>query len=211
MSAYVAAERLFDLISDSQDVRGHQSSSPEMNRNSRSSSPKVVGETNVLASLIPDSNDKLNQAEGEANQIEGEAEARRLRLRWEKDSGRMKVVNSVALPIVELVKRTTIKLGGWKGPVDFAVVRMDDFDVVLGMEFLFEHQVISMPSAKCIVIIGSFPTVVQADIRQPNGFKMISTMQLDKSLTQEEPPSGTIPRDVGKTRGDSPRRHFVCP
>ncbi|KAA0051567.1 Endo-1,4-beta-xylanase A [Cucumis melo var. makuwa] len=46
-----------------------------------------------------------------------EAEARRLRLRWKKDSGRMKAVNSVALPIVGLVKRTRIKLGGWKGPV----------------------------------------------------------------------------------------------
>ncbi|KAA0042046.1 Endo-1,4-beta-xylanase A [Cucumis melo var. makuwa] len=62
-----------------------------------------------------------------------EAEARCLRLRWEKDSERMKAVNFVALPIVELVKRTTIKLGGWKGPVDFVVVKMDDFDVVLKM------------------------------------------------------------------------------
>ncbi|TYK09782.1 uncharacterized protein E5676_scaffold127G00720 [Cucumis melo var. makuwa] len=41
-SAYTAAERLFDLTSDSQDVRRHQSSSPGRNRNSRSSSPKVV-------------------------------------------------------------------------------------------------------------------------------------------------------------------------
>ncbi|KAA0043310.1 Asp_protease_2 domain-containing protein [Cucumis melo var. makuwa] len=111
-----------------------------------------------------------------------EAEARRLRLHWEMDSERMKAVNSVALPIIGLVKRTVIKLGGWKGPIDFVVVKMDDFDVVLGMEFLLEHQVIPMPSAKCLVIIGSFPTVMQVDIRQPNGFKMISTMQLNKSL-----------------------------
>ncbi|KAA0051479.1 uncharacterized protein E6C27_scaffold55G002480 [Cucumis melo var. makuwa] len=94
-----------------------------------------------------------------------EAEARRLRLCWEKDSGKMKAVNSIALHIVRLVKRTTIKLEGWRGPVDFVVVKMDDFDVVLGMEFLLEHQVISMPSAKCLAITGSFPTVVQADIR----------------------------------------------
>ncbi|KAA0050283.1 Asp_protease_2 domain-containing protein [Cucumis melo var. makuwa] len=102
------------------------------------------------ASLILDSDDKSNQAE--------EAEARRLSLRWKKDSGRMKVVNSVALPIVGLVKRTMIKLGEWKGPVDFVVVKMDDFDVVLGMEFLLEHQVIPMPSTKSLV--GFFPTVV---------------------------------------------------
>ena len=105
-----------------------------------------------------------------------EAEVRRLRLHWKKDSGRIKAVNSVVLPIVGLVKRIVIKLGGWKGPVDFVVVKMDDFDVVLRMEFLFEHQVIPMPSTKCLVITGCFLTVVQADIRQPNGFKMISTM-----------------------------------
>ncbi|KAA0051469.1 Asp_protease_2 domain-containing protein [Cucumis melo var. makuwa] len=217
MSAYAAAERLFDLISDSQD-----------------------------ASLTPDSDDKLGQAEGEVDQIEGgenprigalkylsslqkragersvpaergllyvdtlinqkqtkstmvdsdathnfitETKARCLRLRWEKDSEKIKVVNSVALPIVGLVKRTIMKLGGWEGLVDFVVVKMDDFNVVLGMEFLLEHQVIPMPSARCIVITGYFPTVVQADIRQPNGFKMISAMQLDKSPIQEKPTS----------------------
>ncbi|TYK11799.1 uncharacterized protein E5676_scaffold152G00090 [Cucumis melo var. makuwa] len=120
------------------------------------------------------------------------AEARRLRLRWEKDSGRMKVVNLVVLPIVGLVKQTMIKLEGWKVPVDFVVVKMDDFDVVLGMEFLLE-QVIPMPSARCLVITGSFPTIVQVDIRQPNGFKMISAMQLDKNHAQEEPPFVEIP------------------
>ncbi|KAA0050739.1 uncharacterized protein E5676_scaffold726G00110 [Cucumis melo var. makuwa] len=121
-----------------------------------------------------------------------EAEARRLRLRWDKDSERMKVVNFGSLPIVGLVKQTVIKLGGWKGPVDFVVVNIDDFDVVLGMEFLLEHQVIPMLSAKCLVITGSFSTVVQANIRQPNGFKMISVMQLDNSRVQEEPPSVEI-------------------
>ena len=40
-------------------------------------------------------------------------------------------MNSVALPIVGLVKQTATRLGGWKGPVDFVVVKMEDFDVVL--------------------------------------------------------------------------------
>ncbi|KAA0035082.1 uncharacterized protein E5676_scaffold1369G00110 [Cucumis melo var. makuwa] len=139
-----------------------------------------------------------------------EAEARRLRLYWEKDSGRIKAVNSVALPIIGLVKRTTIKLGGWKGPVDFVVVKMDDFDVVLGMEFLFEHQVIPMPSAKCLAITGYFPTVVQADIRQPNGFKMISTMQLDKSPAQEEPPSAAILLGALEKPGETVPKDTMC-
>ncbi|TYK20741.1 reverse transcriptase [Cucumis melo var. makuwa] len=52
----------------------------------------------------------------------------------------MKAVNSAALPIIRLVIRTMIRLGGWSGLVDFVVVKMDDFDVVLGIEFLLEHQ-----------------------------------------------------------------------
>ncbi|KAA0059255.1 uncharacterized protein E5676_scaffold84663G00040 [Cucumis melo var. makuwa] len=135
-----------------------------------------------------------------------EAEARCLRLRWEKDEGR----EFRCLPIVRLVKRTTIKLGGWKGPVDFVVVKMDDFDVVLGMDFLLEHQVIPMPSTKCLAITGSFLTVVQVDIRQPNGFKMISSMQLDESRAQEEPPSVEIPLGVLEKKEETVPKDALC-
>ncbi|KAA0060490.1 uncharacterized protein E6C27_scaffold22G003260 [Cucumis melo var. makuwa] len=316
-SAYAAAERLFDLTSDSQDARRNQSSSPRRNRDSRPSSPKAVGGDKrsgkdrkpyqsttentwrrpndrsptkrplscficqgphlarecpnkvdfhaFQASLIADSDDKSNQVEDEAGLIDGgektraikymsslqkksgeshvpskggllyvdtwinqkqtkstmidsgathnfitEAEARRLRLRWEKDSGKMKVVNSIALPIVGLVKRTTIKLGGWRGPVDFVVVKMDDFDVVLGMEFLLEHQVIPMPSAKCLAITGSFPTVVRADIRQPNGFRMTSAMQLDESRARGEPPSVEILLGALEKPGETVPKDTLC-
>ncbi|KAA0025483.1 uncharacterized protein E5676_scaffold1112G00490 [Cucumis melo var. makuwa] len=318
-SAYAAAERLFDLTSDSQDVRRHPSSSPRRNRNSHPSSPKAVEgnecpsknrrshQSNTentwrrpnnrsppkrplncficwkphlgrecpnkvdfhafQASLIANSDDKSNQAEDEMGQIDGsektrigaikymsslhkksgerhvptkggllyvdtwiiqkqskstmvdsgtthnfitEAEARRLRLRWEKDSERMKAVNSVALPIVGLVKQTMIKLGGWKGPVDFVVVKMNDFDLVLGMEFLLEHQVIPMPSAKCLAITGSFPTVVKEDIRQPNGIKMISAMQLRESPTQKEPPSAAIPLGALEKPGETVPKDTLC-
>ncbi|TYK27683.1 uncharacterized protein E5676_scaffold225G00120 [Cucumis melo var. makuwa] len=297
-SAYAAAERLFDLIGDSQDVKRHQSSSLGRNRNSRPSSPKAVGGDKrsgkdrrpyhcficqgphlprecpnkvdfhaFQASLIADSDDKSNHVEDEAGLIDGgektrieaikymsslqkksgerhvptkggllyvdtwinqkqtkgtmvdsgathnfitEANARRLRLRWERNSEKMKAVNSIALPIVGLVKRTMIKLGGWKGPVDFVVVKMDDFDVVLGMEFLLEHQVILMPSAKCLAITGSFSTVVQANIRQPNGFKMISAMQLDESRTQEEPPSVEILLGALEKLGETVPNDTLC-
>ncbi|KAA0050695.1 uncharacterized protein E5676_scaffold1737G00110 [Cucumis melo var. makuwa] len=295
-STYAAAERLFDLTSDSQEVRRHQSSSPGRNRNSRPSSPKAGGgdecpdkdrrshQSNTentwrrpnnrsppkrplscficekshlareclnkvnfhafQASLIADSDDKSNQAEDEdeVGQIDGgektrigaikylsslqkksgernvlvemgllyvdtwinqkqtkstmidsgathnfiiEAEARRLRLRSEKDSRRMKALNSVALPIVGLVKRTTIKLGGWKGPVDFVVVKMDDFDVVLGMEFLLEHKVIPTPSAKCLAITGSFPTLAQIHVDAKNDRPWNRIVVRGKSVCEE--------------------------
>ncbi|KAA0039097.1 uncharacterized protein E5676_scaffold2047G00180 [Cucumis melo var. makuwa] len=135
-----------NIRDDSQDVRRHQSSLLGRNRNSRLSSPKA--------------------AEGDKRSGEDQAEARCLRIHWEKDSERMKAVNFVTLPIVRLVKQMMMKLGGWKGLVDFVVVKMDNFDVVLGMEFLFDHQVILMPLAKCLVITDFFP---------PSGSRYLST------------------------------------
>lgn len=78
----------------------------------------------------------------------------------EKDAWRMKVVNSVTLPIIELAKRIMIRSGGWNGHTDFVIMKMDDFDVVLGMEILLEHQEISIPLAKCLVITESTLTIV---------------------------------------------------
>ena len=115
----------------------------------------------------------------------------------------MKAVNSAALPIIGLVKRTMIRLGGWSGLVDFVVVKMDDFDVVLGMEFLLEHQVIPMPLAKCLVITGPTPSVVQTDLRQPDGLKMISAMQLKKGLSRDEPTFMAIPLKSSENSGET--------
>ncbi|KAA0053609.1 reverse transcriptase [Cucumis melo var. makuwa] len=80
---------------------------------------------------------------------------------------------------------------------------MDDFDVVLEMEFLLEHQVIPMPLAKCLVIIGSTPSVVQTDLRQPDGLKMISAMQLKKGLSRDEPTFMAIPLDSLENLGET--------
>ena len=70
---------------------------------------------------------------------------------------KMKAMNSVALPIVGPVKQMTIKLGGWNNLIYFVVIKMDGFDVVLGIKFLLKHHIIPMSLAKCLVITGSFP------------------------------------------------------
>ena len=86
------------------------------------------------------------------------AEVRRLNLHWKMDTRKMKVINSTALPSSD---QWNERWYSWK---DGVVCRlrgcrgMDDFDVVLRMKFLLEHQVILMPSAKCLVITRSIPT-----------------------------------------------------
>ncbi|KAA0045292.1 reverse transcriptase [Cucumis melo var. makuwa] len=211
-SAYAAAERLFDLSNDSQDARRHPSSSSGGNRNDRSTSPKTTGGDRRFngdrrecpnkiafnafqASLASDSNNQLSQTEREVDQIE-EVDNPRM--------GALKFLSSLQKKVGETntpVERGLI-LGGWSGLVDFVVVKMDDFDVVLGMEFLLEHQVIPMPLAKCLVITGSTPSVVQTDLRQPDGLKMISAMQLKKGLSREEPTFMVIPLNSSKNSGE---------
>ena len=132
-----------------------------------------------------------------------ETEARQLNLRWERDTGKMKVVNSAALPITGVAKRVVVKLGEWSGPADFLIFKKDDFDVVLGMEFLLEHKVIPMSLAKCLVITRSTPTVVQTNIKQPNGVKMITALQLKKGLAHDEPTFMAILVESVKTEGET--------
>ncbi|KAA0062527.1 uncharacterized protein E6C27_scaffold43900G00020 [Cucumis melo var. makuwa] len=217
-SAYAAAERFFDLSNDSQDVRRNQNSSSGGNKSNRPTSPKAAGgdkrpsgdrkpfQTNTgntwrgpnnqnSYNRPLNSDDKSSQAEGEVGQTEEkriffggleilivspeeEAEAKGLSLRWEKDTGKMKAVNSAALPIVGLVKRRMRKLGGWSGPVDFVVVKMDDFDVT--------------------------------DIRQPNGFKMISAMQFQKGLARDEPRFMAIPLESLENPGETVPKDILC-
>ena len=71
-----------------------------------------------------------------------EMEVNWLNIKWHRDSGKMKIVNSVGLPILRIARKTTLKLGTWSSLVDFVIVKMDGFDVVLRMEFLLEHKVI---------------------------------------------------------------------
>ena len=94
----------------------------------------------------------------------------------------MKVVNSEAFPIVGVSKRVPLKLGAWSGEMDLVEVRMDDFDVVLGMDSVLEHKVIPMPLAKCVVITDHNPTVVPVSIKQPGNLRIISTIQLKRGL-----------------------------
>lgn len=108
-------------------------------------------------------------------------------MRWDKDTRKIKAVNLVALPIMGVAKGVSIKLGTWSGQVDFVIVQMDDFDMVLGMEFLLKHKDIPISLAKCLVVMGTGPIVVQIIIKQLSGVRMISALQLKKGLTHDEP------------------------
>lgn len=65
----------------------------------------------------------------------------------------IKAVNSKSQLISGMAKgvRTTLDL--WKGTLDFMVVPLDDFDIILGNNFFVEAQVVMMPHL-CTLFIG---------------------------------------------------------
>ena len=55
----------------------------------------------------------------------------------------MKAVNSPAKPIAGIAQGVHITLGTWSGKLDFSIVPMDDFKMVLSIEFF--DQVYAFP------------------------------------------------------------------
>ena len=100
-------------------------------------------------------------------------EVKKLGLKLEKDLGNMKAINSKVFTIAGVAKQVLIKLGSWQMRVDFMVARMDEFDLVLGMEFLLTHHVILVPVTDCLMIMGKDLSVVPIQTKQPEKTKLI--------------------------------------
>uniref|UniRef100_A0A803N6J6 Uncharacterized protein n=1 Tax=Chenopodium quinoa TaxID=63459 RepID=A0A803N6J6_CHEQI len=63
-------------------------------------------------------------------------EATRLDLKFTKKRSSLKTVNTIPAPIHGVARGVPLQLSEWKGTVDFIVVDMDDFNLVLGLEFM---------------------------------------------------------------------------
>ena len=89
-----------------------------------------------------------------------EVKAKCLRLKLKKDVGRMKTVSSKVLATTGLDKEVRVKIGTWEGTTDLIAVRMDDFDVIVGMEFLARKGIIPIPSTGSLLIIDKKSAIV---------------------------------------------------
>ena len=72
-------------------------------------------------------------------------EVERLGLILEEGIGQVKVVNSAAEPIVGLIHVVEIDLGLVKRKTTLIMVRMDNFQLILGMEFLRDFNITIIP------------------------------------------------------------------
>ncbi|KAL4283144.1 hypothetical protein GQ457_16G015780 [Hibiscus cannabinus] len=89
-------------------------------------------------------------------------EAERCNLKLSKGKGWMKAVNSGAAVVWGSTKNVKTKVGPWEGSMDYTVVPMDDFNVVLGLDFMMANQVVPVSAASCVLFQGDCPGVLAA-------------------------------------------------
>ncbi|KAK3003757.1 hypothetical protein RJ639_018386 [Escallonia herrerae] len=88
-------------------------------------------------------------------------EVERLGLTLEKGCGQVKAINSAAQPVAGIVRSVLIKIGPYEGRTNFSVVIMDDFKLILGLEFLHDTKTTVMPCTNLLAILGSKPCVIR--------------------------------------------------
>jgi hypothetical protein len=113
-------------------------------------------------------------------------EVERLGLVLEKGSGKVKAINSVAQPIVGIAKSVSIKAGPFEGRTNLSAVQMDDFKLILGLEFLRDTKTAVLPYADSLMMMGSKPCVITTQCGKM-GEKSISAMQFSKGFKRNEP------------------------
>nr|GEW43303.1 hypothetical protein [Tanacetum cinerariifolium] len=105
-----------------------------------------------------------------------------------KGSGIIKAVNSLAKIIYGVAKDVRAKIGEWEGTIDLAVVPIDDFKVVLRLEFLDRVRAFPMPFANSLCILdGGKTCMVSTERDAKSGAKTLSAMQFKKGFNKSKP------------------------
>ncbi|KAG7979636.1 hypothetical protein I3843_05G140800 [Carya illinoinensis] len=112
-------------------------------------------------------------------------EATRLGIPLKKGQGWLKTVNSEAKPLDGVAHGVELQLGTWRGTVNFSVAPMDDFNVVLGMEFLRQFNVVSLPHYNSVCILEGGPCMVPT-VSKPNTTQLLSAMQFKRGWKKGE-------------------------
>ncbi|RVW14190.1 hypothetical protein CK203_102219 [Vitis vinifera] len=96
-------------------------------------------------------------------------EAARLGLKLEEDTSRIKVVNSKAQKIQGIAKNVPMQIGDWKGMCSLLCVPLDDFDLILGVDFLLRAKVALIPHLGGLMVLEEKQPCFMQALRAKDG------------------------------------------
>ena len=90
-------------------------------------------------------------------------EAKWLEIRTTMESRWLKAVNLEAKPLHIIAHGIDICIGTWSGKIDLTVTPMDDFQVVIGIDFLGKLKAVPLPFLRSMAILEEkTPSMVHA-------------------------------------------------
>ncbi|KAL0411643.1 UNVERIFIED_CONTAM: hypothetical protein Slati_3754000 [Sesamum latifolium] len=114
------------------------------------------------------------------------AEVERLGLVLEKGVGRVKAINSAAQPIAGVAKSVLIKMGAYEGKTNLSIMVMDDFKLILGLDFLRDTCTVVLPHVDSLMMMGAKSCVIPTLVGQ-TGERNLSAMQFEKGCKRSKP------------------------
>ncbi|XP_062075961.1 uncharacterized protein LOC133780099 [Humulus lupulus] len=102
------------------------------------------------------------------------------------EGGALKTVNSVPIPITGVANGVETSLGEWTGWTNWSIVNMDDYNVVLGMEFFDQTKAILIPYANQVCISDDAGScVVSTRTTMEIEERALSALQFKRGMHQE--------------------------
>ncbi|PKI46457.1 hypothetical protein CRG98_033155 [Punica granatum] len=105
----------------------------------------------------------------------------------DKDRGRLKMVNIEGVPTCGVAKNVDIRIGQWSEKETIEVIPLDDYDFVIGMNFLDKINALLVPFANCICVLDAkCQCMVLVKQSMGNGQKTLSAMHLKRGIQKGE-------------------------
>ncbi|MBA0731184.1 hypothetical protein Golax_025560 [Gossypium laxum] len=110
---------------------------------------------------------------------------KKLSLSIKKSNKKIKIVNSKEAPTVGVVCNVELQISEWKGNEDFEVIQLDDYDYVLGLNFLDKIQIVLFLWVDQIhIVTGPLSNIIMPVHRDMKvGTKVLLSIQLVEDVS----------------------------
>lgn len=83
----------------------------------------------------------------------------------------LKAIDSDSKPVVGIARNVTIGVGEWSGKTYFNVVDMDDYPLIMGMEFLRQAKFVCIPYLNMVFVMDEGSPCCVPIVGKPNNGK----------------------------------------